>query len=858
MLRIPDFHAKRFCLQALLWSGLLFETRCDGTRALSETPGGGTSTALPTITITTTLAYKPTPAPGGARQASVGCFRQPDRGPTLGLDEREAYPHTVPPQNLTIQSCIDGCASLTLPKNGSERYTYAGLRNGSVCICGVQLSPEATKLSEDECSSQYAGGPKLTYSGPDIVIVYSLGGTAGNIGTTQGIGICGSPGGGSENSNTLSLVSSQDSVHGIGQSSASGYIPNSSPDYNQITGSGYSQTSEPSYGQAIASGQSQSNGLGYSQSAIQGAGLANSEGISQSNGDTAPASNDASGTATASSGLSSETEVPLPGHSTSPTSTRTDGLIIQVPHTHLSASTDANLTTHGKGSTASSSDTEQSKATSKANTDKEYKGKNAAFPGLPTSAPPGAPPAPASTQTITAVTGSMSGAILLAAGLLLCFRAYKRRKKQQNLHVKMVVDRHARPVPSPINTTTARAHHDRGRGSAHHDNDIRLTTERDLAPTTPALESGGRSPYSLPGSAGLHPRGVAPATDRDSLYSALMGDVRSGPATASSGVQWRGNGPAHASRLPATPLPLPQQHTRASRHPSDVSGSPHAANVRTHAADRGSAAPPAAARVSGLGDRAWRRRKLSTPYQPVSHTGGNRNNNHNSTITANIALRGPPSGPPNAPLPPTPQHPTYQRPPPPLRPQRSFDTIQELKEGVQRSPEAGFGPGIVGCAHGNASTPSLATTYGSRAPSPTGGGLAAPRDVVRAEAKTRPGPGIEDDSPVLGRDAVGGGGDWGASPRRGVEGDGVRVPGQGRGQGHGEVDWSAPMLPRIEPGEQFDSRRWRGTIYAESTSTGNEGERNPASATTVGTDILYTSQEKGIGTAPGFPDGGIY
>ena len=54
-----------------------------------------------------------------------------------------------------------------------------------------------------------------------------------------------------------------------------------------------------------------------------------------------------------------------------------------------------------------------------------------------------------------------------------------------------------------------------------------------------------------------------------------------------------------------------------------------------------------------------------------------------------------------------------------------------------------------------------------------------------------------------------------------------------------------PVLPPIRPGEQFDSRRWRGTIYAENRGDGSAAgaagareEPPPKSATSIGTSIL--------------------
>ena len=58
-----------------------------------------------------------------------------------------------------------------------------------------------------------------------------------------------------------------------------------------------------------------------------------------------------------------------------------------------------------------------------------------------TTLPPSAAPKPVATSTVAAITGSFSGAVLIGAGLFLCFRAQKRKKKAQELYVKAVLDR---------------------------------------------------------------------------------------------------------------------------------------------------------------------------------------------------------------------------------------------------------------------------------------------------------------------------------------------------------------------------------------------------------------------------------
>jgi hypothetical protein len=57
-----------------------------------------------------------------------------------------------------------------------------------------------------------------------------------------------------------------------------------------------------------------------------------------------------------------------------------------------------------------------------------------------------------------------------------------------------------------------------------------------------------------------------------------------------------------------------------------------------------------------------------------------------------------------------------------------------------------------------------------------------------------------------------------------------------------------PVLPPIAPGERFDHKRWRGTIYADSKSESEPGEwererGSQVSASSVGTSILFSHQE---------------
>ncbi|KAI1427340.1 hypothetical protein F5Y12DRAFT_185328 [Xylaria sp. FL1777] len=453
---------------------------------------------------------------------------------------------------------------------------------------------------------------------------------------------------------------------------------------------------------------------------------------------------------------------------------------------------------------------------------------------------------PVSTPTIAAVTGSLSGAIILAAGLFLCYRARTRKKRIQDRHVKLMLERRGRFPAAEIHNQTAKfgaatdseRDNDVGSGETNkHDNDA-------LIPNTPALEAGGRFPP------GLHPRTSASAagttrrgSERNDNSVPSTGEVRSRPtsphttihaqtaaaaAGASSAVQWHNNAIANASGPGGTSAPQTTMHKRT----MSINNIPPLPLPP----------PPPSARIDSLGDRAWHRRKLSTPYQPPLPPGspGSQGVERGNII----ARRGPPSGPPNNSLPLTPPglrarsqprvraaagdnmgelsgRPPPPPPPPPPRPRRSFEML-EPEHGDYGEVEVlrrGGGPGIVGMSRPNNSTPSLGR-YGS---------LSRPS---RANVE----------SPVLG---------WQTPTGRGQGGGGGSV--LPRGGTLADRRPQVPVLPPVAPGERFDHRRWRGTTYAESYEGERErergrqrsrgGDKSPLSASSTGTSILFDLDE---------------
>ncbi|KAI3340999.1 hypothetical protein F4824DRAFT_361344 [Ustulina deusta] len=659
-----NFSAKRLCLLTLMWSGLPVQAKTE--LLVLGTPAVPSSILTSTITITTTVSYQPSLIPGNSQYTLVGCYSplSRDRGHIFGPDDYNACSDdkVTPPSNLTIDSCLRGCSLATPPRDGIETYIYTGLRNGSECRCGNQLSTDAHKLPAGDCTTPCSGDPRLSCGGHENIAVYSL-------------------------------------MNGTHQQGSS--------------------TSDSST-------------------------LANSE--------------------------TEQSTTPNP-------------------------STSSTIGT--KAQPAASPET------------------------LRPSAGPRGRAKPVPTPTIAAVTGSLSGAVFVAAGLFLCYRARTRKKRIHDSHVRAMLERRGRrSIQSPMFTEAEIRSHVASFAATRHeqrnndDNDWENTpkpdeedprlAERDLAPST--LAGGGEFP------GGLRPRtksvsaaaaGSAAAAEEEEKEEEAE---RSGVA-ASSAVQW---------------------------WPRSANSGSAATPERTNPSN-GIAPPAPSARIDGLGDRAWHRRKLSTPYQPPAAGGVGRGEI--------LARSGPPSAPPTGALPPTPPGPRavadagprgdmagagWNRGPPPPRPRRSFEAIELGDHEEPEASRAGAGAGLgigpatsegnpVGMSRPNMSTPSLGR-YGSLSKS------------RRANVE----------SPVLGWQTLHGRGQWGTASRETREAASVdRQPQLPK----------LPALPPIAPGERFDHKRWRGTRYAEpyERERGGQpsggGEMTPVSASSTGTSILFGLEE---------------
>ncbi|KAK8024179.1 transmembrane receptor [Apiospora rasikravindrae] len=129
-----------------------------------------------TRTVTLTVAYKPTLAPGDSTYSLLGCYGHTgfEGVHPFGKERDYASPPLLDAKNVSVAACLDGCAKLPSPNKTAAQFAYVGLKNGSECYCAVNLSPEATKLSGDNCTSACPGSPRLSCGGKDAIAIYSL------------------------------------------------------------------------------------------------------------------------------------------------------------------------------------------------------------------------------------------------------------------------------------------------------------------------------------------------------------------------------------------------------------------------------------------------------------------------------------------------------------------------------------------------------------------------------------------------------------------------------------------------------------------------------------------------------------
>lgn len=437
------------------------------------------------------------------------------------------------------------------------------------------------------------------------------------------------------------------------------------------------------------------------------------------------------------------------------------------------------------------------------------------------------PPAPASTATVAAISGSMSGATLIGALLFFCFRAYKKRRVEQDARVAAMVlarnkkgggqeddnDDSNRGIfyersPSRGRQRTRSYHHRPPSilvvGDAFRNGkDVRLTTDGVLVPTTPALESGGKDPasyyhsqqrqHSYNHTTGNHNTtgGDEQQAQRDSLFSALLGQVsvpvglRTPPAVgSSSAVQWRRTADmAAAQSVPVSPM---------TQTPDQV------------------AVPP-----GGLGERAWHRRRISTPYAP----------------------------PPTAPLPPTPSSKKKRivaaaaavvggRGGGRLGAGGADQPLQPPQRPPRRESAATFEAAL---ANSPGATMSIPESYLDKTLEYDGddeegnGSGVKPIPPLKTRTTQPPPPRAAAASPDNNDDTVGGM---------------VYLD-----RHHDGRQPKIPSLPPITSGElsEFDSRYWKSILGSEGSgkkrhgSDGGDDDKSPASATTVGTSILMES-----------------
>ncbi|KAI8966451.1 hypothetical protein F5Y11DRAFT_354335 [Daldinia sp. FL1419] len=515
-----EINYRKDFLKTLLWSGLLFHASCD-----NEWAGGSTSELgmlgppptpvvhVSTVTVTTTIAYNPAATPTGSLYSLLGCYSRPpgDEGSIFGKEGGSTVPVKVPLDKLTVRACLEGCADQHPPKKTTEHYGFVGVSNGRECVCGLQLVPEARKITLGECDMPCSGDASLSCGGKDTVAVYRL-----------------------QDAGDGDQATSQDTTQSSNESIENG-----------------DESETPATGTSLSSGID-------------------------------------SGASFQTTNALKSTEAKTPGNSQGAT---------------------------GKAVIASSA--------------------------LPLSKPSDPPDAPSTGPTIAAVTGSVSGAIILGAFIFLGVRAYKRKKLRQAANTEAIPEGQPqdadkdnqlprRPVPSAIDTAGHQLQ-DLGKEPGVTVQDVQGEGGQDpragtgaetvadggvyLVPNTPALESGTRLRHpehtSWPEHRPTMDELIAECHD---LYNEVVEHDRARRASA-QGL--------------ATPSPsdAPPSATSSS---VEWRGSP-AGQFIFGFNNAGVATPAPAARPEApLGERAWHRRKISSLFQP------------------------PAGGPPSIPLPPTP------------------------------------------------------------------------------------------------------------------------------------------------------------------------------------------------------------
>lgn len=138
---LPISKSTRQFLSRILWCGTLFATsgRCATDAAdfptsevlIIATP---VRPNLVTRTVTITIAYKPTLAPGDSSYGLCGCYGHTGidqrGGHPFGTEQDYATPSSVDLAKLTVASCLDGCATMPREPNTNDRFDFAGLKNG--------------------------------------------------------------------------------------------------------------------------------------------------------------------------------------------------------------------------------------------------------------------------------------------------------------------------------------------------------------------------------------------------------------------------------------------------------------------------------------------------------------------------------------------------------------------------------------------------------------------------------------------------------------------------------------------------------------------------------------------------------
>ncbi|KAG4428233.1 hypothetical protein IFR05_016283, partial [Cadophora sp. M221] len=110
------------------------------------------------ITVVGSLLPSPTAAIGISGYQDLGCYTElPANASARAVGQNGAY-LSLNITDLTVLLCLQGCGSRLAPNSGGK-YRLAAVENSRECYCGLVLSPAATTVPTEYCSSPCDGDP---------------------------------------------------------------------------------------------------------------------------------------------------------------------------------------------------------------------------------------------------------------------------------------------------------------------------------------------------------------------------------------------------------------------------------------------------------------------------------------------------------------------------------------------------------------------------------------------------------------------------------------------------------------------------------------------------------------------------